>query len=84
MLIGTKNKCEIERLKKQLASKFEMKDLGDAQRILEIEICRDKKNESVWLNQKSYLKKVLERFAMDDKTKPVYTPLAIHFKLSFS
>ncbi|KAH9783514.1 hypothetical protein KPL71_009336 [Citrus sinensis] len=53
MLIVSKNRDEIERLKKQLASEFEMKDLGDAQRILGMEICRDKKNER--LTQKSYL-----------------------------
>ncbi|KAH9650169.1 hypothetical protein KPL70_026264 [Citrus sinensis] len=84
MLIASKNRDEIERLKKQLASEFEMKDLGDAQKILGMEIRRDKKNGSVWLTQKSYLKKVLERFGMDDKTKPVCTPLAPHFKLSSS
>ncbi|KAH9792408.1 hypothetical protein KPL71_004103 [Citrus sinensis] len=84
MLIASKNRDEIERLKKQLASEFEMKDLDDAQRILGMEIRRDKKNGSVWLTQKSYLKKVLERFGMDDKTKPVCTPLAPHFKLSSS
>ena len=61
-----------------------MKDLGDTQRILGMKICRDKKNENVWLTQKSYLKKVLERFGMDDKTKPICTPLAPHFKLSSS
>ncbi|KAH9706402.1 hypothetical protein KPL70_012195 [Citrus sinensis] len=84
MLIASKNRDEIERLKKQLASEFEMKDLGDEQRILGMEIRRDKKNGSVWLTQKSYLKKVLERFGMNDKTKPVCTPLALHFKLSSS
>ncbi|KAK9215025.1 hypothetical protein WN944_007028 [Citrus x changshan-huyou] len=84
MLIASKNGDEIKRLKKHLASEFEMKDLGDAQRILGMEIRRDKKNGSVWLTQKSYLKKVLERFGMDDKTKPVCTPLAPHFKLSSS
>ncbi|KAH9662850.1 hypothetical protein KPL70_019489 [Citrus sinensis] len=84
MLIASKNRDEIERLKKQLTSEFEMKDLGDAQRILGMEIHRDKKNGSVWLTQKSYLKKVLEMFNMDDKTKPVCTPLAPHFKLSSS
>ncbi|KAH9763992.1 Integrase catalytic domain-containing protein [Citrus sinensis] len=82
MLIALKNRDEIERLKKQLASEFEMKDLGDAQRILGMEIRRDKKNGSVWLTQKFYLKKVLERFGMDDKTKSICTPLAPHFKLS--
>ncbi|KAH9783052.1 Integrase catalytic domain-containing protein [Citrus sinensis] len=81
---ASKNRDEIERLKKQLASEFEMKDLGDAQRILGMKIRRDKKNESVWLTQKSYLKRVLERFGMDDKTKPVCTSLAPHFKLSSS
>ncbi|KAH9689127.1 hypothetical protein KPL70_015374 [Citrus sinensis] len=84
MLIASKNGDEIKRLKKQLTSEFEMKDLGDAQRILGMEIRRDKKNGSVWLTQKSYLKKVLEKFGMDDKTKPVCTPLAPHFKLSSS
>ena len=84
MLIASKNKGEIERLNKQLASKFEMKDLSDAQRILGTEIRRDKKNKSIWLTQKSYLKKELETFSMDDKTKLVFTPLAPHFKLSSS
>lgn len=84
MLIVSKNKDKIERLKKQLASDFEMKDLSDAQKILRIEIHMEKKNKSVWLTQKSYLEKVLEMFSMDEKTKPVCTPLAPHFKLSSS
>ena len=36
------------------------------------------------LTQKQYLKKVLQRFSMSKKTKPVSTPLAPHFKLSAS
>ena len=67
MLRASKNRYEIKRLEKQLASKFELKDLGDAHRRLGTKICRDKKNRSVWLTQKSYLKKVLERFGMDEK-----------------
>ncbi|KAH9684519.1 Integrase catalytic domain-containing protein [Citrus sinensis] len=84
MLTASKNRDEIERLKKQFTSEFEMKDLGDAQGILGMKIRRDKKNGSVWLTQKSYLKKVLEMFGIDDKTIPVCTPLAPHFKLSSS
>ena len=84
MLITSKNIYEIERLKKHLAAEFEMKDLDDAQRILGMKISRDKKNRSVWLTKKFYLKKVLERFGMDDKTKPLCTHLAPHFKLSSS
>ena len=84
MLIALKNRGEIERLKKQLASEFKVKDLGDTQRILGMEIRRDKRNWSVWLTQKSYLQKVLERFGINDKTKLVSTLLAPHFKLSSS
>lgn len=47
MLIVSKNRGEIERLKKQLASEFEIKYLGDAQRILGMEIHKDNRNESV-------------------------------------
>lgn len=36
MLITSKNRTEIERLKKQLASEFEMKDFVDAQKVLEM------------------------------------------------
>ena len=36
------------------------------------------------MTQKSYLNKGLERFGMDDKMKPVCTPLALHFQLSYS
>ena len=49
-----------------------------------MEILRDKKNESIWLIQKSHLKKVVEKFGMDDKIKLISTPLTLHFKLSFS
>ncbi|KAH9750992.1 hypothetical protein KPL71_014101 [Citrus sinensis] len=84
MVIASKNKGEIERLKKQLAFEFEMKNLGDAKTILGMEIHRDKRNGSVWLTQKSYLKNVLEKFGMNDKTKSVSTPLTPHFKLSSS
>ena len=36
------------------------------------------------MTQKFYLKKILEKFGIDDKTKPVSTPLTPHFKLSSS
>ena len=84
ILVTSKNKGEIERLNKQLAFEFEIKDLGDAQRILGIEIRRDKKNGSVWLTQQFYLNKILERFGMADRTKLICTPVAPHFKLNSS
>ena len=61
-----------------------MKDLGEAKKILDTEIARDRQRGTLCLTQKQYLKKVLQRFGMSEKTKPVSTPLAPHFKLSAS
>ena len=81
MLIASKSKVEIDKLKSQLSCEFEMKDLGEAKKILGMEIERDRSKGKVCLSQKQYMKKVLQRFGIDNKTKPVSTPLASHFKL---
>ncbi|CAL8139429.1 unnamed protein product [Prunus armeniaca] len=59
MLIACKSKVEIERLKTQLSNEFEMKDLGEARKILGVEIERDRAKGKIGLCQKQYLKKVL-------------------------
>jgi len=84
MLIASKNSGEIEKLKAQLNKEFEMKDLGEAKKILGMEIIRDRKRGRLCLTQRTYLKKVLQRFGTNEKSKPVSTPLAPHFKLSAS
>ena len=84
MLIASRNQEEICRLKAQLSKEFEMKDLGEAKKILGMEIAKDRQRGTLCLTQKQYLKKVLQRFSMFEKTKPVSTPLAPHFKLSAS
>ncbi|CAL9112903.1 unnamed protein product, partial [Musa textilis] len=81
MLIAAKNLSEIHTLKMQLNSEFEMKDLGAAKKILGMEIKRDRGVGKLFLTQKNYIKKVLERFGMKN-AKPVSTPLASHFRLS--
>ncbi|KAG8486257.1 hypothetical protein CXB51_019640 [Gossypium anomalum] len=48
MLIASKSKVEIERLKTQLNFEFEMKDLGEAKKILGMEICRDRAHERLF------------------------------------
>ena len=82
ILIAAKNKVEIGKLKLQLNKEFEIKDLGEAKKILGMEIQRDRLKGTVGLSQKAYLQKVLRRFGMDGNIKAVSTPLAPHFKLS--
>lgn len=80
ILIASSSKNEIKYLKAQLSSEFEMKHLGEARRILGMNITRDRENKILLLNQEAYLKKVLLRFNM--KAKKVSTPLGQQMKLS--
>ena len=81
MLIVAKNKTRIQKLKDQLKKKFDMKDLREAKKILGMEITRDRGSSELWLSQKNYVLKVLERFNMIE-VRQVTTLLASHFKLS--
>ncbi|RVW31007.1 Retrovirus-related Pol polyprotein from transposon TNT 1-94 [Vitis vinifera] len=71
---------EVNKLKSLLSKGFDMKDLGAAKKILGMEIHRDRASGRLWLSQYSYVKRVLERFNMND-AKLVNTPLENHFKL---
>ncbi|GJZ97607.1 retrovirus-related pol polyprotein from transposon TNT 1-94 [Tanacetum coccineum] len=81
MLVAGPNKDRISKLKAQLAREFKMKDLGPANKILGMQIHRDRVSRKIWLSQKSYVKKILQRFNMQD-CKPISTPFATNIKLS--
>src|SRR4051812_22406636 len=81
MLISAKSKKQINTLKAQLISEFDMKDLGAAKKILGMEISRDRDSGLLFLSQQSYIKKVLHRYNMHD-AKSFNMPIAPHFKLS--
>lgn len=81
ILIASKSRPEIKELKLLLSSEFEMKHLGEAIKILGMNIKRDKKKHELFLNQDTYLRKVLLRFNMNE-AKKVTTPLGQHLKLS--
>jgi hypothetical protein len=79
LLIGN-NKEIIQDVKTQLSSKFDMKDLGASNFILGMEIKRDRKKMKLWLNQRKYVEKILQRFNMQE-CKPVKVPIPIGVKL---
>lgn len=66
MLVASKSMVEIEKVKKLLSGRFEMKDLGCARRILGMDIHRDRAAGVLTLSQSSYVEKVLRTFNMDD------------------
>ena len=81
MLLASKDLEEINTVKGLLASRFDMKDLGPARRILGMDIERDREGGVLTLSQTGYVKKVLQAFNMDE-AKPVTTPIGAQFRLS--
>ena len=58
-----------------------MKDLGEAKKVLDMEIERDRRSGKVSVTQKGYLQKVLQRFNINGDTESVSTASTPHFKL---
>ena len=67
----------IHQCKRQLASKFEMKDLGLMHYFLGLEVWQ--RPREIFLSQGKYIVKLLERFGMVD-CKSVSTPMELNFK----
>ena len=63
MLIASKDRNEINKLKMLLKSEFEMKDLGEAKKILGMKIERDRKHFELKLTRKEYIRKMLCRLS---------------------
>lgn len=80
MLHACKDRTYIDEVKCKLKFKFEMKDLEPAKKILRMKITRDRKNNALYLSQKSYISKILARFDMNG-FKTVSILIRQHFKL---
>jgi hypothetical protein len=68
-------------LKHRLAQLYQMKDLGEAEYILGIQIARDRARRTLHISQTGYIKTILERFSMAG-CKPASTPMDCGTKLS--
>ncbi|GJY10957.1 retrovirus-related pol polyprotein from transposon TNT 1-94 [Tanacetum coccineum] len=81
MLIACKSKAEIGSTKSLLKKEFDMKELGEAKKILGMEIVRDWSYKILRVSQSGYFSKILNNFRIDNG-KSVKMPLGGHFKLS--
>nr|GEV34387.1 tetratricopeptide-like helical [Tanacetum cinerariifolium] len=81
MLIACKSKAEIGSTKTLRKREFDMKELGEAKKILSMEIIRDQSRNILMVSQFGYVSKILNNFRIDNG-KSVQMPLDGHFKLS--
>ena len=56
-----------------LSTKFQMKDLGEVQYILEIKVLRDRKNGKLTLFQATYMDKLLVKYVIQDSKRGLLT-----------
>ncbi|WBP92221.1 reverse transcriptase domain-containing protein [Kitasatospora cathayae] len=68
LLIGN-NVRVLSDVKQWLANEFQMKDLGEAQYVLGIQIIRNRKNRKLALSQTSYIDKIVAKYGMDKSKK---------------
>nr|GEW46299.1 zinc finger, CCHC-type [Tanacetum cinerariifolium] len=80
MLIACESKAEIGSTETLLKREFDMKEIGEAKKILGMEIIRDRSRKILMVSQSGYVSKILNNFRIDNG-KLVQMPLGGHFKL---
>jgi len=74
--IASKDVKQIEWFKSEFSKLHKTKDLGEIEKILGIEIKRNRKNRTIELSQGSYIRKMLRTFKIEqDKHRPSKTPM---------
>ena len=81
ILLAGKSDRRITEVKKELASRFNMKDMGELQYFLGVKVIQDLEDGTVWIGQPSYTESILKHCGMID-TKAVKTPANPGMKLN--
>ncbi len=66
LLILELNIFDIKALKLQFAERFQMKDLDSIEWYLEMHIIHDRVERTLWINQSTYIKRVIELLSMSN------------------
>ncbi|GKD41809.1 retrovirus-related pol polyprotein from transposon TNT 1-94, partial [Tanacetum coccineum] len=77
VLIACKSKAEIGSTKSLLKKEFDIKELGEAKKILGMEIVRDRSYKIMRVSQSEHVSKILNNFRVDSG-KSIKIPLDGH------
>ena len=84
VLIAAPSQADIDRITGQLGRFFELKKMGPVRQVLGIEIIRDRPRRLIYLRQKTYIEKILAKFAgLDLKPKDTPWPPSIPIPLTW-
>ena len=80
IVLAGKSDRRLSEVKKALASKFDVKDLGKLHYFLGVKVVQDQGSKKVWIGQPAYVESILQKFGMEN-AKPVNTPVDTGSKL---
>ena len=74
LIVAGKDKEQMKRVKEELSSKFDIKDLGKLSYFLGMSIVRNQEKKMTWMGQPTYAQTLLAKMGMSD-CKPAKTPV---------
>ena len=80
VLVGASDLHKIRKIEEILAFHYELKEFGEVQEFLGISIVRNRQKKQVFLHQKGFTERILERFGYSDLSAAA-TPWNAHFQL---
>ncbi len=80
LLIFIEDMLVINKVKEALSHKFKMKDLGEVEYCIGIQVIRDKARRTISFGQLKYVRNILNCFDMETYT-PIKTPMNVDVKL---
>ena len=80
IVLATRNSKRLAKVKRELAERFDIKDMGKLHHFLGMKIVQDEATGNVWIGQSAYTESLLKKFGMDE-AKPVATPVDTSTKL---
>jgi hypothetical protein len=66
LLLFTNSKDRMDILKRELSNQFEITDLGEPNKLIGIEITRDRTNGTLNISQSKYIEAILERYGLEN------------------
>ena len=67
-------------VKKALSEKFDVKDLGELNYFLGVQVVQDRKDDKAWTGQPTFTESILKKYGMEE-AKPIKTPVNANSKL---
>ena len=79
IVIAGESSERITEVKKALSEKFDVKDLGELNYFLGVQVIQDHKDGKVWIGQPTFTESVLKKYGMEE-AKPISTPVNVNSK----